>query len=102
LSTARAQELGQDAIRGRAIAVSVCFACHVVAADQPSPPILLHPGPSFQAIANLPTETADTLRRFISTTHKAAGQPFKMPNPELTDEMLDQVVAYILSLRTRR
>ena len=97
--TAQAQERGQDAVRGHAIAVRVCSACHVVAADQPYPPILRHPGPGFQAIADMPAETANSLRSFISTTHKTAGQPFKMPNPELTDEMQDQVVAYILSLR---
>ncbi len=91
----------QDIVRGRAIALSICSACHVVAVDQPYAPILHNPGPSFQSIANKPTATADALRRFISTAHKTAGDPFRMPNPELTDEMQDQVVAYILSLRNR-
>jgi mono/diheme cytochrome c family protein len=100
--TAPAEELDQSAVRGRSIAVSICSSCHVVASDQPYPPILRHPGPSFQAIANKPADTGDTLRRFIATTHKTAGQPFKMPNPELTDDMRDQVVAYILSLRNQR
>ncbi len=93
--------LHQDVVRGRAIAESVCSACHVVAADQAYAPILRDPAPSFQSIANKPTATADTLRRFLSTTHKTAGEPFRMPNPELTDEMQEQVVGYILSLRNR-
>ena len=93
--------LDQDVVRGRAIAASVCSACHVVAADQTYAPILRNPGPSFQSIANKPTTTADALRRFISTTHKTAGEPFRMPNPELTAEMQEQVVVYILSLRNR-
>jgi mono/diheme cytochrome c family protein len=99
---AQAQEpLDQDVVRGRAIAASVCSACHVVAADQTYAPILRNPGPSFQSIANKPTTTADALRRFISTTHQTAGEPFRMPNPELTAEMQEQVVVYILSLRNR-
>jgi mono/diheme cytochrome c family protein len=93
--------LDQDVVRGRAIAASVCSACHVVAADQTYAPILRNPGPSFQSIASKPTTTADALRRFISTTHKTAGEPFRMPNPELTAEMQEQVVVYILSLRNR-
>ena len=92
---------GRDTTRGRAIAVAICSACHVVAADQAYPPILRRPGPSFQTIAEKPTATGDTLRRFISTTHTTVGEPFKMPNPELTDEMQEQVVTYILSLRNR-
>jgi mono/diheme cytochrome c family protein len=101
--SAQAQEpRGQDAtVRGRAIALSVCSACHVVAADQPHAPTLRRPGPSFQTIANRPTTTVDTLRRFISTTHTTAGEPFRMPNPELTEEMQAQVVSYVLSLRKR-
>src|SRR5262249_14313513 len=39
--------LGQEVVRGRAIAASVCSACHVVAADQAHAPILRNPGPSF-------------------------------------------------------
>jgi cytochrome c1 len=93
--------LDQDVVRGRAIAASVCSACHVVAADQTYAPILRNPGPSFQSIANKPTATAGALRQFISTTHKTAGEPFRMPNPELTAEMQEQVVVYILSLRNR-
>jgi hypothetical protein len=44
-------------------------------------------------------DAADASRRFISTTHKTAGGPFRMPDPAPTDEMREQVVGYILSLR---
>jgi mono/diheme cytochrome c family protein len=98
---ARGQE-GTEAVRGHAIALSVCAACHVTGSDQPYPPILQQPAPSFTSIARKPGATADALRHFISTTHASAGDRYKMPNPELTDEMVGQVVAYILSLRDQR
>jgi mono/diheme cytochrome c family protein len=97
----RGQE-STDAARGHAIALSVCSACHVSGSDQPYPPILQQPAPNFTNIARKPGTTDEALRHFISTTHATAGDRYKMPNPELTDEMVDQVVAYILSLRDQR
>jgi cytochrome c2 len=34
-----------DAKEGHRLALKICYACHVVASDQPYPPILRHPAP---------------------------------------------------------
>lgn len=93
---------GGDPALGHRLALQVCAACHIVAADQALPPILRPPAPSFRAIARKPGTTAASLRSFLSTTHTAIGTPASMPNPELTDEQAADVAAYILSLQTRR
>lgn len=88
-----------DAGAGRAVAYNVCGWCHVVGLHQQIGPALRDPGPSFRAIANRPRVSAGSLRHFIESTHPVSAAPHEMPNPQLTDDQLDDVVAYILSLR---
>lgn len=81
---------------GHEFALQVCSACHMVARDQRSKPILKPPAPSFPAIANRPKTNEPFLRQFLSKPHG------KMPNPELADFQIDEVVAYLLSLKSKR
>jgi hypothetical protein len=85
--------------RGRALAIKICTACHIVSEDQPFAPILRQPAPEFRTIANRPSTSEESLRSFLSATHVTITTPFAMPSPELTNEMTDQVISYILSLR---
>jgi hypothetical protein len=85
--------------QGRYFATLACRPCHIVSPDQKSPPILQKPGPTFSAIANNSATTAETLRVFLSTNHAAIGPAERMPNPRLLDYQIDEVIAYILSLR---
>jgi len=98
---AKAESLSREELvsQGRKFAVLVCAACHVVATDQRSPPILRTPGPTFDAIANKPETTETLLRTFLLTTHGKVINPPGMPNPELADYQMNEVIAYILSLR---
>jgi hypothetical protein len=91
----------QSVQAGRALAIKICTACHIVSADQPFRPILRRPAPEFRAIASRQTTTAQSLRSFLSTTHTTISAPYKMPSPELTGEMTEQVISYILSFRKR-
>lgn len=93
-----AQEPGSDAAdarvaAGHKFALQVCAACHVVAGDQTTRPILKPPAPSFSRIVRRPSVTEAFLRGFLRTPHG------KMPNPELADFEIDEVVAYMLSLK---
>ena len=98
-----AQPAGRsDPIAGRALALKVCTACHVVSPDQPFPPIRYEPAPPFQAIANRPDTGMGTLTTFLRTTHTTVEQPFTMPNLLLTDRQVMDLSAYILSLRATR
>jgi mono/diheme cytochrome c family protein len=85
--------------QGHRFALLACAPCHVVATDQEAPPILRAPGPSFDAIANKPGTTGDSLREFLSTTHVNVAASTKMPNPQLADYQMAKVIDYILSLR---
>ena len=88
-----------DVREGHHVAAMVCGVCHVAAADQSTPPILQPPAPSFESIAQRKDVTADLLKEFITTTHRTLATQKGMPNPDLADFQVKQVVAYILSLR---
>jgi mono/diheme cytochrome c family protein len=94
------QEAGvnDDVQQGHRLAMLICANCHVAASDQQFDPILRPPAPPFQSIAQRSTTTADSLRAFLTSTHRDY-QPEGMPNPQLMDFQVRQVAAYLLSLR---
>ena len=98
---ARGQESGSatDVREGRDLAIRICANCHVAAVDQPYPPILRPPAASFQSIAQRKDIDREWLEAFLTTTHKGLDNPKGMPNPQLLDNHVRQVVAYLLSLR---
>ncbi len=87
---------------GHALSLEFCASCHVVAADQQKPPLYPDAPPSFAAIATQRATTTASLRRFVRTTHPSIAAPLKMPGVQVTDDQLDQIVAYIISLRHSR
>jgi len=96
-----AQESQSDlAASGHDFALKVCAACHVVAADQVSPPILKPPAPSFLALVRHRDVSEASLRKLLSAPHGNLGRSAKMPNPQLAEFQIDKVVAYLLSLKT--
>lgn len=84
---------------GHSFALKVCWACHVVAKDQIATPILSNPAPSFLEIAQRPSLNEATLRTFLSTHNETMGSNGRMPNPRLVDYQIDEVVAYLMSLK---
>jgi mono/diheme cytochrome c family protein len=101
-STAWSQEPGNvsdDVQKGHHLAALICSNCHVAGPDQSIEPILRPPAPSFESIARRSTISADTIRTFLTTTHRDIGNPKGMPNPQLLDFQIEQVSAYLLSLR---
>jgi len=90
-----------DVRLGRKVALMVCANCHVVAPDQPSKPILTPPAQSFEAIAQDERVTVESVEKFLTTTHRGLDEPQGMPNPELMEQHLKAVTAYLLSLRKK-
>lgn len=88
-----------DVRKGHDLAVTVCAICHVGAPDQAAKPLMKPPAPSFESIAQRKGIDADSLQKFMNTTHRGLDNPLGMPNPELMDYQVKQLVAYILSLR---
>ncbi len=101
LSGAKAQDQADLVGAGHSFALRVCWACHIVAKDQTEQPILTQPAPSFLDIAQRPNLTSEGLHKFLSTHSETMGTAGKMPNPRLVDYQIDEVVAYIMSLRTK-
>jgi mono/diheme cytochrome c family protein len=86
---------------GELVARRTCAYCHLTPDDQAPPPLIGQKTPSLRQIANDPKATAQSLRRFITTTHwDEATLPMTMPDPRLLDQEYGEVVAYVLSLRT--
>ena len=88
----------EDVQKGHALAIKVCAVCHVAAPDQPSQPLLTPPAPSFASIVRRKTFDAESLTHFLATTHRGLDNPKGMPNLELVDYQIKEIVAYFLSL----
>ena len=90
---AAAQSSAETVAAGRSLAMRSCSACHVVS-ERPQQPAV-DGVPPFAQIARNPATTPDGLRTFIQAPHPP------MPNFSLSRKQLDEVTAYIMSLRPR-
>ena len=84
---------------GRDFAHRVCGACHVVAQQRDELPVLAPPGPSFAVLAQRPNLTEVVLREFLGNNHRSLGPAGAMPNPRLVDYQIDDIVAFMMSLK---
>ncbi len=87
---AKAEEI-DDAQSGFAYAQDYCAKCHGVAGE-PSP---LPQAPRFKTVAEQPGITAMSLQVWLQTSHPT------MPNIILEPKDMQNVIAYILSLKGR-
>ncbi|MCY1745265.1 c-type cytochrome [Ensifer sp. SL37] len=82
----------QDVQQGRRLALEVCAACHAVLAGQIRSPVA--EAPSFEAVTATPGMTSAALNAWLT----AQDHP-TMPNIMLSQTDVQDVSAYILSLR---
>lgn len=90
-TTALAQNIG-DPAAGRIVASTLCVQCHRVTAQDTDPN---RTPPDFGAVANMPSFTELSMRVFLQTPH---GQ---MPRYQFSPAELDDIIAYLASLRRR-
>ena len=81
----------RDPAPGRRIAERDCTLCHEVRPGETGPGAMAS-APPFQLVARMPSTTQLALRVFLRTSH--AG----MPNLQFTEQDVDDLVAYIVSL----
>jgi len=81
----------RDPAPGRRIAERDCATCHAVKPGDVGPSPVEAAAP-FQLVARMPSSTELALRVFLRTSH--AG----MPNLQFTEQEIDELVAYIISL----
>lgn len=91
IAAAGARELPGDPVPGRALALEACVECHEIEPGEregklPDPP-------AFQNLADDPAMTVLALRVFLVTPHT------NMPGLILTHAEIDDVIAYIHSLK---
>jgi cytochrome c len=86
--SANAESVGGNPLIGRQTATTVCAPCHQIGETRQDGP------PSFVDIANMPSTTALSLKVFLRSNHNA------MPNLIISDSDTDDLIAYILNLRT--
>lgn len=78
-----------DAERGRLLAERWCVECHVVSPGTPGGDL----APSFASVANREGGEAEIVRAWLVDPHPP------MPNMSLTMAEIDDLVAYVMSLR---
>jgi mono/diheme cytochrome c family protein len=82
-----------DAREGEALATKICSDCHVV-----SPKV----GPPFAEIAKGSRAAPEALRDFLHSTHSDVGHPGAMPNHALPERQIDEIAAYLATLRAAK
>ncbi|WP_186420837.1 cytochrome c [Bosea sp. CS1GBMeth4] len=85
-----AQEIG-DVAAGRQLASTWCASCHRISGRDRDPSRV---PPDFGAVAAMPRQTEMSLRVFLQTPHG------EMPRYQFSRAELDDIIAYILSLRS--
>ena len=81
-----------DAREGQALADKVCSPCHAVS-DKAGRP--------FSTIAKDAYTSPQALKSYLGSTHATISHPGAMPNPELTDRQIEEIAAYLASLRAK-
>lgn len=97
---ALAESPAEQIAAGRKFASRVCGACHVVTQQRDELPVLTPPGPSFAVLAQRPLLTEAALREFLGANHRDLGPHEAMPNPRLADYQIDELVAFMMSLKS--
>ncbi len=87
-----------DIEAGQRLALRVCDACHVVASNQETAPLVQRYAPSFFDIARRPGTTAPSMAAYLAQYHPRGNMPY----PDLTAAQVADIGAYILSLKGRR
>ena len=88
---ATAQDPLGSAVAGRELAGDVCADCHAIGRGDRGEDIT--GAPAFQDVADMPSATALSLRVFLRSPH------LTMPNFALSNDQIDDLIAYIHSLR---
>ena len=82
-----------DVRAGQELAEKTCSHCHVVSE---------RPGPPFAEIANGDHFEPNPLLALLRSTHSDVSHPGGMPTSELSDHEIEQISAYLASLRGKK
>ena len=92
ITAVSAQDLG-DKSKGRVFAQAICAECHAIMPSETASPRT--DAATFKAIANTPGMTELAIAVWLKTPHKL------MPNLIIGNDDMENVIAYIVSLRDK-
>ena len=93
------QDFVNRVAEGRTLARTICGICHAVP-DKPNVPLgLSFSAPSFLDLARRPSFTEANVRGLLASNHRRVGPHQAMPNPRLTEDQIEEIVAYFEDLR---
>lgn len=84
-----------DPVAGRALAQRYCANCHLIGEGQAKPQGTTDSVPTFRGIANNPAIGEQRLKGFMTVPHPM------MPDLNLTRREVDDIAAYIRSMKDR-
>lgn len=84
--------LAGEPVLGRQVAQKLCVNCHIIEPDGKAK--VVNPAvPTFMAVAAMADQSESTIRAYLIDPHPP------MPDPKLTTNELDNIAAYIMSLK---
>ncbi len=89
-----------DIRMGKELAQKLCSFCHMVGSDEQEGSHHSD-APSFKSIAEGQKTNTESFRAFFNTTQSNVSHMGAMPNPHLRGDEIDNISAYIRSLRTQ-
>ncbi len=101
------QAFADQVAEGRALAHAICATCHVIpdkAGVAPAPGLAAPSisAPSFSELIQRPSFSDATLRQLLGSSHRRVGSEQAMLNPHLTENQIEEIVAYFSVLRAER
>jgi cytochrome c553 len=96
------QNFADRVVEGRTLAHTICGICHAVPDKANVPLGLRFSAPSFAELARRPSFTEKGLRQLLASNHRRVGPDQAMPNPRLTDNQIEDIVAYFEALKAEQ
>ena len=95
------QDFADRTAEGHRLVHAICGVCHVVPGKPNVPLGLRFSAPSFAELVRRPSFTEASLRQLLASDHRRVGPDQAMPNPRLSDDQIEEIVAYFRDLKAQ-
>lgn len=95
------QDFADRTAEGRRLVHTICGVCHMVPGKPNVPLGLRFSAPSFAELVRRPSFTEASLRQLLASDHRRVGPDRAMPNPRLSDDQIEELVAYFNDLKAQ-
>jgi len=93
------QAFPDQVTEGHALARTICATCHLIADQDKVTPAPGVAAPSFADLLRRPSFSDAILRQLLTSGHRRVGPEQGMLNPRLTENQIEQIVAYFQVLK---